>query len=322
VSKREEKAMRQRLEADRASGKSRYGGFIEEQKPERAAAAQRYGERYGELQKGFGGMAETGGIDPSEAARLRGGYRGFSETGGLDPGVSRDLGSFYGNMTKTGGYGAQDVANIRGRSNASIPAVFNRLKEGLRNRLVTTGGSSSGYNATLSKLGRQAAQDTATTARDTEVDIADRMREGRLTGAAGQFGLENAIRSGKLMGLQGGQGFEESLRTGRMAGLQGIGGLAGADIGQMQNVDANRLAAEGGITQVNQGTYSPDLSLATRPGWGANLMQGLGTAASLAAPFMGGINPLSMFQKPPLGGVAGPGAPPLPEYQIPAGGLR
>ena len=314
MSKREEKKMRERLSSDRSSARSDYGAITKEQAPERQAANERYGARYGELQKGFSGMAETGGIDPGEAARLRSGYQGMSETGGFDPSTTGNLKSFYGGMRNTGGYGAQDIANIRGRSNAGIPAVYSRLKENLRQSQARSG--SSGYQATLAKLGRGAAQDSATTARDTEVDIADRLRQGKLTGAAGEFGLEQQLAGNKFQGLQGGQGLEQSLRSGRQYGLQGLGGLAGDDLQQQQFFDKSKFANRQAVDAATQGTYSPDLSLATRPGWGANALQIAQTAAGFAAPFLGGFGGLGGGGSP-LGGVAGPGAPQLPEFKFP-----
>lgn len=310
--------MRQRLESDRSSAKSRYGSIIQEQAPERTAANERYGQRYGELQKGYGNLAETGGIDPGEAARLRKGFGGFAETGGLDPNTTSNLKSFYGGMRTSGGYTGQDVANIRGRSNAGIPAVYQRLKENLRTAQAR--GGSAGYGATLAKLGRQSAQDTATTARDTEVDIADRLRQGKLTGAAGEFGLENALRAGKLQGLQSGQGLEESLRSGRNLGLAGIGNLATNDFNQFQQYDRNKMAAEGATDAAIGQTNSADLSLSTRPGWGSNLMNGLQTAAGFAAPFLGGFGQMFGRNMPaydPNFGVGPIGAPELPEYKYP-----
>ena len=285
MSKKEEKKMRERMASDRNSAKSDYNDITKAQAPERQATNERYGARYGELQKGFGSMAETGGIDPGEAARLRTGYQGMSETGGFDPSTTGNLKSFYGGMRNTGGYSPQDVANIRGRGNAGIPAVYGRLKENLRQAQARSGGA--GYQAALTKMGRGAAQDSATMARDTEAEIADRLRQGKLTGAAGEFGLEQTLAGNKFQGLQGGQGLEQSLRSGRQYGLQGLGGLAGDDLQQQQFFDKSKFANRQAVDSANQGTYSPDLSLATRPGWGANLMQGLGTAASLASTFMG-----------------------------------
>lgn len=262
-------------------------------------------------------MADTGGIDPEQAARLRAGYTGVAETGGFDPNTTSNLKSFYGGMRTTGGYSPEDVSNIRGRSNAGIPAVYSRLRENLRQAQARSG--TSGYQATLAKLGRGAAQDAATTARDTEAEIADRLRSGRLTGAAGEFGLANAISANKLRGLAGGQGLEESLRSGRVYGLQGLGGLAGEDLAQQQFFDKSKFANQQAVDAAIQGTYNPDLSLSTRPGVGSNILKGLGVAASFASPFLGGFNPFG-GGVPGFSDTLGPGAPELPEYKYPGMG--
>ena len=297
MSKKEEKRMRERLQQDRTSAEQRYGAITQQQAPERAQSREQYQQRYNELLPQYQNFAETGGLDPTQQERLRKGYQGFSETGGFDPNTASSLKSFYGGMLNTGGYSAQDISNIRGRSNAAIPSVYARLKENLANRMRLSGGYSPSYNATLAKLGRQSAQDIATTARDTEVDIADRLRQGKLTGAAGEFGLENAIRSGKLLGLQGGQGLEESIRQGKVYGQQGLAGLGSSDLAQMNQYDLERMQAENAITGARQGTYSPDLALSTRPGVGSNILKGLEVGANFAAPFLtGGFNPFSMFK--------------------------
>lgn len=198
-------------------------------------------------------------------------YRSMADTGGFDPRVSGRLGDQWNTMSLTGGYTPEQIAAIRGRSNAEIPAVFGRTMEGIRRQRALQGGYSPGATAALAKSGRDMAQTAATTVRDTEVDLADRQRQG------------------KLIGMQGSQGLQESLRQGRLAGIGGLGQQQQTALGQANLLDANKLSAMGMNNDQIKAMMDLQTKLAFTPGIFDNIMRGVGAATGMASAFVPGM---------------------------------
>jgi hypothetical protein len=297
MGKSEQKQARTDVAAEKARIQKQTDTFSSGLDPERAQAKARADAGYADLSSRYTGLADTGGIDPAQQAKLRAGFGSLASTGGYDPRVSDRVGAGYSQLTKTGGYSPTDVNNIRSRSNSAIPAVYGRLQEGLRRQNVM-GGGSAGFGATTAKLGRQAAEAAATTARDTELGISDRIREGRLTGLQGEQGLQESLRQGRVAGLQGGQTFEESIRAGKLGGFGGLQQLMGLAMNEQGQIDAKKLEAMGlNAGQISQ-MMEQQRQLSMTPGLFDNIIRGVGAGAGLVSAF----NPVSSAAKTATGG--------------------
>lgn len=304
MGKKEQKQARTDVAAEKARIQGQTDTFTNSLAPERALASQRYNTGYNDLSNKYSGLAETGGIDPTQQAMLRKGFGNLSTTGGFDPSVADRIGSGYANFSTTGGFAPGEIANIRARSNSAIPAVYSRLQEGLRSQMSRQGGYSPGYGALTAKLGRQAAESAATTARDTETGISDRIRSGKLAGLQGETGLQESLRQGRTTGLAGGQTLEESIRAGKLGGFGGLQQLMGLALNERGQVDANKLQAMGlNAGQIAQ-MMEQQRQLSMTPGIFDNIIRGVGAGAGLASAFLPGPKIAKGFGQVPGGATA------------------
>jgi len=110
---------------------------------------------------------------------------------------AHDALSGYNEFAKTGGYSDSDQANIRARSNSTIPSFM----EGLRNNMsqkANAAGSNVGsiFSSASGRLARQGAQAAGEQASNTEMDLSDRIRSGRQWGIGGQADIGKVGLSG------------------------------------------------------------------------------------------------------------------------------
>lgn len=112
------------------------------------------------------------------------GLQDFAKSGGVsDANISDIKNNTLRELADTGGYSAADKGNIRARSNAGVSSIYNNMKDSM-----TRGGIGGPVNPAMSaagfKLARQSAQDQGTNMRNTEADIAEKVRQGRMEGAS------------------------------------------------------------------------------------------------------------------------------------------
>ena len=236
--------------------------------------------------RGYQGIADTGGFTPEGLSRLRAGVediRGFGKTGGMDPeqvaalrGIRGKLeglggqgmtpeeiaqfrGTGFKEFADTGGYTPGQINMMRARSNAAIPAMYNQEMQNLEARRNVQGGYAPGADALRGRLLRQKGQDIATAARDTELGVADAVRQGRQYGITGMANQEvelqkalEAQRKNQATALsaagEGGLSLENALAANKLAGLTGA---QTAEQGLEQQLVANRLAGLGGVKDTN-----------------------------------------------------------------------
>jgi len=127
-------------------------------------------------------QAPGGGIDMSKYNASYDELMNLAQTGGVTQqdrdAIQRPLLMEY---EKTGGYDDKQLADIRGRSNAAIPGFYNSLQDQLKRRRSVSGGyGGAGYDAASRAMTRDSAIESGNAARDTEVDIADKVRSGKL----------------------------------------------------------------------------------------------------------------------------------------------
>lgn len=187
----------------------------EEEDGLRDTATNRYNEMYEK--------SKNPGSNPAHGI-----YEEFSRTGGWDPervkNVDGDIAGFRGladygaDWMENGGWSDEDKSNFRGRTSAQVPAFYNNLKtEMARQNRVTGGGV--GYSGQSRALARDASRGSADAIRDSEIDLSDSIRQGKLAGAG--------IRSGALRDSSGLEmRLAESMREGREFGATGLDDLS------------------------------------------------------------------------------------------------
>lgn len=121
----------------------------------------------------------------------------------------------YRGFADSGGFSPEDMRNFRERSNAAIPAMYRNAREEAIRANTAQGGYGGGLGATLAHLTRQGSQAAGANAVSTEAALADAIRSGRLSGAAGLTGVGTAM--GNL--TQG----QEQQRLAAMSGLTNVG---------------------------------------------------------------------------------------------------
>jgi hypothetical protein len=160
----------------------------------------------------------TGGLTEEEKARARGGGN-------------------YEEFAKTGGYSDADKANIRSRSNSTIPSVYAGINANADRYAQVQGGAGPGRSVMAGRLGRQAAESMAGNVRDTEIGIQDKVNQGRQWGTSGMSGsemsLQGLLSKNKLQGLSDANSAEgsmmQSIMGGREWGTQGMNQMAEND---------------------------------------------------------------------------------------------
>lgn len=228
--------------------------------------------------------------DPELRARILSSISGLQETPeSLTTDVTNKIrGTGYDEFARTGGYSDSDISNIRDRSNSVIPSLYAQTANDMSTLAARQGGYSPGIAAALAKSRRGLGQAASESARDTELGISDRVREGRKfgitglrdtemsiadlnrqimqnrTAALGQAGdigsgfyktlgdLENTNRAQQLEALKnsvaGRTGVESDLVNNKLAGLKESGTL---DLSTQELMNRSRQAAGEGIQKTH-----------------------------------------------------------------------
>lgn len=216
---------------------------------------------------GYQNLADTGGVDVSKATgtysdlqgpnaidttdinKAQAGLQGFAATGGV---TSQDMDALnrplYYEFEKTGGYSDPQLADIRARSNASVPSFYNNLQDQLDLRRKTQG-YAPGFDAANRSLMRTSAQQSAEQGRNTELDLADRVRTGRMDAAkqlsSNELGLLNITTPAKEQALAASGGLavntQDLVTKVKLAAAQG-------DVEAQKLIQSGKIAGLGGMT--------------------------------------------------------------------------
>jgi hypothetical protein len=230
---------------------------------------------YGDVNNSISSLQNTrgnyGATDISTGALQK-----FASTGGLS---AEDLGQIrrplFDEFEKTGGYSQQDLGNIRARSNAGISSTYQAMQDKMARDRVGQGGFMPGLSSANFKLARQSAQDIGTNRRNTEVDIANQVRTGRMDAAKTIAGNQLALQPIKNQATLSGYGTAGQLDLGKnsqidsameAAGRLGLGrqaqidaameAAAGIDTNLQDSINKARLSAAGGLQQEDLGRAS------------------------------------------------------------------
>ena len=257
---------------------------------------------------GGGYNAKLLGLDPS-LANLEGRYQGLS--GGLD----KSLGG-YEEFAKTGGISDADRSNIRSRGAETGSALFSNLRNEMQRKQQVAGGYSPGMTASSARMAREQSIAAGKGARDTEMDISNQVRQGRLAGlggmerigGAGYAGLSdvanqrqgiaaqniNAENQAAAHNASAGQANSQLAMRAQLEGLGGMESMYGAKPGQLGGYEDMLLKERGLGSQEIGGTLQSrmqNVGQETSP-WD-RVMQGVGAASGLASAF---YNPIKKTQ--------------------------
>ena len=181
------------------------------------------------------------------------GLQDFAKTGGIrQETLDRIYDPTLQEFSRTGGYSDADKANIRSRSNSGISSYYSNLKDTLdRNRVGAGANVNAGTVAgNAFRLARANAQDTATASRNTEMDINEAVRQGRMAAASklGDLGTQVAgIQSANTLSGYDKAGQLDLTKQKQIEDAIAAGG--NLDLSTQMGINQSRLAATSGISQ-------------------------------------------------------------------------
>ena len=211
-------------------------------------------------------------IDFSGVNQNIGSLNQLAATGGMSEADKANvLRPLYYETEKTGGYTPEQIANIKSESNASVPGFYANLQDEM-NRRQATSGYGPGFSAAAQSAARQGAIGAGQQALNTDVGLAESVRQGKLSAAdaiqRGQLGI-SGITSQTSLGALRTAGEEGLGITGqRASNLEASGRLsqseqslrlaaAQGDVDAQRILQSGKLAGLGGMTDIAtaQGQY-------------------------------------------------------------------
>lgn len=205
-------------------------------------------------------QGNTGGFDEARLKGITGdstALREFARTGGVTPEQEGNINrQSLLDFEKTGGYDDKSTANIRARSNSAIPSFYQNLQNDLSVQKKRSGSAGPGFGGTSFKLAREAAQGSAENARNTEVDIQDAIRSGRMdaakTLASNNLNLAGLKSQNTLAGYNSASGNDLSIQD--LISKTRLGAASGEsqDANQKASISASSSAANAALSAANE----------------------------------------------------------------------
>jgi len=226
-----------------------------------------YGDTNAAIQDLLGARGKYGATE-----KAVGGLQDFAKTGGLDPGDLEGIQRGYlQDVEKTGGYSPTDIQNIRARSNAAIASNYQANRDAMNRAKIQSGQLGPGWSEAGFKLARQGAQEGATNARNTELDIGDTVRAARMdaskTLASNNLQLQGLKNQARLQGygtsgqldVDKNRAIQDAMTSAGRMGLDrqaqidaAMEAAAGIEQGNQQMINQTRLSAAGGLQSADQ----------------------------------------------------------------------
>lgn len=159
-------------------------------------------------------------------------------------GYLREAAPGYRNFAETGGYSPTDIQELRARGISPIRSAYsNSMMELNRARSLGGAGGSPNYIAALSKMQRDVPEQMAGAMTGVNAQLADAIRQGKLSGLAGLTGIGSTM--GGLASDESGRQLQAGIAN-QGADLQAQG-LNAQSLGDWQNA---QLASLGGQTNL------------------------------------------------------------------------
>lgn len=284
---------------------------------------QAYNTAYGGYQKYLDNFFDS--PPTSGGGEARAGYRRYSKGGGLtDENRERIRGKgVFDEFARTGGWSEGDKGNLRSRLTSTIPSFYDNLRNEMQRGATMMGGAGPTFDASLAALTRQQSQATGDATRDAELEILDRVNQGRQWGSSAlsgaELGLVDATQRGEMFGINGlrdleGQDaqFDLANRGLTLEALQGLRGLRTDTPGEVamyegaigNNLQSGAAANRGNIQDRMQ--YNPNQS------WLERMAPLINAGVGIGSMFMPGGTARGLFNpnrnSGVAGGITGPGA--------------
>jgi hypothetical protein len=230
------------------------------------------------LQAYYDMQGKTGGFDPTRLGNINsvtdklrntsgnfgatntsiGGLQDFAKSGGVSAdNISKIDNPTLEEFSRTGGYSDADKGNIRARSNAGVSSIYTNMKDSMNRGRIASGNMSPGFSSAGFKLARQAAQDQGTNLRNTEADIAEKVRTGRMdassTLADKMLGLSGLQSQNTLSGYKSSGDLDIAKNKQISDDLANSGNL---DLNTQMGINQTRLGATNGISNDTLGRMS------------------------------------------------------------------
>jgi hypothetical protein len=156
----------------------------------------------------------------------------------------------YQGFADTGGYTPQDIQELRARGMSPIRAAYgNTMREMDRSRGLG-GGYAPNYIAAASKAQREMPGQMADAATGVNAELANSIRQGKLSGLAGLGGLAGDEASRDLSAQEANSSRDLGLQGLNLSGIQGASGLFGTSpgmAGTYGNQLLNSTGQQGGL---------------------------------------------------------------------------
>lgn len=280
----------------------------------------------------FGSVGAARDIDVSDLRNAITGYKEFRDTGGLSAENierMRGMGGFE-EFQRTGGYTPEALANIKAQAISPIGSFATGTREELDRRRALQGGYAPGFDAANRALQRDAARQIADTSLAANIELQERVNQGRQWGISGLTTAEQALagmQTGNRLAALGGETTagsaiseadarnvanqiavdqinaqmqaqeamynQQNAQSQFAAGLGGIGNIYAGDIEMQQSEYDRQLAIANAENAARHGYFGNQTQLSMQPGIGGNIVSGIGTGAGIAADYYGKKNLIS-----------------------------
>lgn len=188
----------------------------------------------------------AGGSGPGESYGVFGSMTGPG--GGIDPSrlasVDEDIGG-YKKIAADGGWSPQDIANSKLQASRVPTSIFAGLKRQNDQSRAITGGYAPGAGVGDARNARESARAAADATLNSDINIAESQRSGKLAGLAGasgaEMGLINAISGNQRAGASGMLSGESLAQNADQQGLQSLMQLFGSSPGELESLLGDSL---------------------------------------------------------------------------------
>jgi hypothetical protein len=208
------------------------------------------------------------------------GYTDISTSGGYDPSILGTVSSGYADLAGSGGITPAGEAAITDAAADAARSTYDLAASDAQRKRSVTGGY--GYNPAIEEALARAGSNAASQASQS---------------ASAQ--IVPLRQAGQIAGLSGLSGVGQNLATNKLSALGGLGSLYGTQQSVSQSLIADILSNLQGTAGINAGLLGTQSSLATQPGFGSNLVTGLGAVGGLASGVGGLLSGIGKVRQQP-----------------------
>jgi hypothetical protein len=211
MAKKERKETETALKSDLARRRQEEDAYVASREVARSEQEQRANAL-------IGGLAATGGFDPTQLGYLRGVGATQVATGGYDMPELAEARAGYRGLAETGGVSPEEAGAMTRRATRGVTSIYDVLSAEAARRRTITGGY--GGESEIARLARQSAEKAAEATTGAEAEVAKMRQTGRLEGVRGLAGLTTEEAAGRRAAVTSLTGLETSVAGGVRAAAQ------------------------------------------------------------------------------------------------------